>query len=158
MRYSLLFAIVFIVVSCSSKKETKEYEHRFENQVWSMIEPVDFIFEVGEEDKDYSIDVYVDINSSYVFSNLMYSITILTPNGGERRMTINVDVLDENKNILAQQIDGGWRLNYAAMRRTAFSTPGDYTIRLSHNMPYNSLEGVKAIGLKIKELQREKKY
>lgn len=149
---------MFAIISCSPKTEIKEFEHRFENQVWRINEPVDFVFVVGEDDKDYSIDVYVDINSSYVFSNLMYNLTILTPNGGERRLSINLDVLDENKNILAEQIEGGWRLNYPAMRRTAFSNPGDYTIRLSHYMPYNSLDGIIKIGLKIKELQKIKKY
>ena len=89
---------------------------------------------------------------------MMYSMTIITPNGGERRISINQDVMDENKNILAKKIDAGWRLSYPAMRRTAFSNPGEYTIRFSHNMPYNSLEGIISLGMKIKELEREKKY
>lgn len=149
----LSITIFFLLFSCNKSEETIELVHKFPNQVWTSSETVEFIFEPKNIDKDYSIEVVVEVNENYVFSNILLSLSILAPNDGIRKIDIDAKFLDENNVSVSEKIDGGWRIQYPAMRRTAFSIPGQNKITLTHHMPYYSLNGITKIGLNIKELE-----
>jgi len=155
MRHYLLITIAIVFVACTNNRPVAEHSHRFENNKWEQSVPVEFSAIFKDTESEYSIEITVVHTKHYLFSNLLFSLLIITPDGGERNTDFEIFLKDDNGNFTGKQKDSAYYFVFDGLKRTAFFQQGTYIFRLQHHMPFEFVEGIEQLKVEIHKLQNE---
>jgi gliding motility-associated lipoprotein GldH len=153
-----LFLITFILIllcvcSCHNTNKPIEKVHFFDDDGWLKDVPVKFDIQIDDTTNLFQVILFLTHQSDYIFSNLIFSMSIITPDGGERQLNFVLDIKDENRNFLGTKTGQVWKTQFAAMKKTGFSQSGIYQFVFHHHMPVLSLRHLSELGIKIQTVK-----
>lgn len=136
MKKVLLILFLCSLFACSSDSNLIFQEsYLFKDTTWKRDNNIDFKINIDDTKSDYSISFVIKHNYYYPFSNLIFGITIVTPDHVERTLDFNFDIKDENSNYIGTQKGEIWEIKFEAVKKIAFAQKGEYIININNYMP-----------------------
>jgi gliding motility-associated lipoprotein GldH len=155
MRISFILLTTILFAACTNHRPAAEHSHRFENNKWLQLQPVEFTASFNDTISEYKVEITVVHTEQYLFSNLIFSLLIITPDGGERNTDFEIFLKDDNGNFTGNQKDAAYYFVFDGLKRTSFFQKGTYIFRLQHHMPFDYIEGIEELNVKIFSLPNE---
>jgi gliding motility-associated lipoprotein GldH len=146
-RFCIGILLLLLITACSPTEVFDEYRS-FPEAVWSQKEPAHF--EVNIENNRQLYDVFIEIRNSnnYPFRNIWLFVDITTPDGKQRRDSINAELAD----VYGKWYGSGISLytySFPYERDMQYPLTGSYQYFITQGMREEKLVGISDIGLKV---------
>jgi gliding motility-associated lipoprotein GldH len=148
----LLSVICLLLTACNSDlifDESKDIP----DASWSYDNPLPFEFEVKDTTKTYQVLLEVEHAGDFGFQNCYVQITTRFPNGEEKKQAVSLELAAQSGIWNGQCSGNTCSLEIPLQAKAKFKAPGKHSITVEQFMRVNPLPGIKAIGLKIKQLE-----
>jgi gliding motility-associated lipoprotein GldH len=150
-KFAALFFMVGLLVvftACSRKEVFSEY-HSFSEASWLQKEKAGF--EVNITDSLQRYDVFLEIrnNNNYPFRNIWLFVDFTTPDGKQRRDSIEANLADEYGKWYGNGISL-YTYSFPYEQNIQYPLKGIYNYSITHGMRAEKLIGISDIGLTVK--------
>ena len=143
----LIVLLLFLATACTSKEVFSEF-HSFSESVWTRSEKVNFEVSIPDSTQQYDVFLEIRNNNNYPFRNLWLFVDITTPDGKQRKDTVNAELAD---------VYGKWHgkgislysFSFAYESNIQYPDTGTYTYSVAQGMRIDSLNGISDIGLTV---------
>ncbi len=152
MNRLLYFCFVLFLFSCSNDKPVLSETYEFDDNLWSKDKQIEFAGQFMDSDCDYKIKISITYTTEYPYSNLIFSLKMMTPEGTERNIDFEIFLKDENRNQTGTVSGDNYVFEFDAIKRTSFKDQGMYTFILFHHMPLSGVMGIKSLTMEIYKL------
>lgn len=125
--------------------ETKEIE----GDLWDVSNSIEFSWEIDEISNNY--DAYVDIRhtENYRYTNLYLFLDFTFPNGKSKRDTLECILATQRGKWLGSGLGDSFDKRTVFQENIQFPLKGEYSLKITHGMRDELLEGVSEVGLRI---------
>ncbi|MBA6156256.1 gliding motility lipoprotein GldH [Tenacibaculum sp. S7007] len=155
----VLFAVVFIITSCDSKRTYDEYIS-LPNSSWSKENTVEFSFPVKDSINKKNLFINLRNNKDYQYSNLFLITEMDFPDGQVIVDTLEYDMADVNGKFLGKGFSDIKENKLFYKENITFPTTGEYTFKVRQAMRKNGntkgieeLEGITHVGFRIEKIE-----
>jgi gliding motility-associated lipoprotein GldH len=152
MRLLILILTVFILSSCKKDNLLFSASYKFSNNGWGKNETIRFETDIKDSESTFRVNITLIHGEAYLYSNLLFSLVIITPDGAERSTDFEIFLKDDNRNFTGKSTDEGIVFIFDGLKKTSFFTPGKYTFILNHHMPFASVSELKELRFAIFKL------
>lgn len=143
-----LTLILFLLVSCDSKKVYEEYLPLPEKG-WNTTHSVDFEVEMTEvEGMLYDYLIGLRNNNDYRYSNIFFFVDIENPDGVHRSDTLQYLLAEPNGKWIGSGV-GAIKFNLFKFKEEQYMKEGLYKVKLFHGMRDDVLQGIEDIGFRV---------
>ncbi|MFY7671853.1 gliding motility lipoprotein GldH [Tenacibaculum sp. MEBiC06402] len=153
-----LVALLFILVSCDSKRIYDEYTS-IEDGKWKINTPVTYNFEVQDTLAKRNLFINIRNNNDYEYSNLFLITKMSFPDGYQIIDTLEYDMADKNGNFLGKGFSELKENKLFYKEQILFPIQGTYTLDVFHAMRkggevngIDELSGVVNVGFRIEKI------
>jgi gliding motility-associated lipoprotein GldH len=146
--------LLFILTACSGKEVFSEY-HSLPEATWSQQEKANFEVHITDSLQHYDVLIGIRNNSRYPFRNIWLFVDFSTPDGKQRRDTINAELAD----VYGKWYGNGISLftySFPYEKNRQYPIKGTYTYSILQGMREDPLIGISDVGLTIKKTAAEK--
>ncbi len=147
-RFSFIVFLLFTALSCSNDSIYSE-SYPFSEMHWGKEEIVDFNVNITDIKSLYNIRVTIVHTTSYIYSNLLLGLTVITPDGTERISSYDLQLKDPDRNFTGIVQGKDIVYEFDAMMKAGFTMPGKYILRFQQFMPGLSVSGLKELNIEI---------
>ncbi len=147
------FLISLIFFSCVNNAPVDEHIHFFTGNQWMKDMPVEFNALIKDTDSEYRVEITINHTGQYLFSNFLFNLLIITPDGGERNTDFEIFLKDDNGNFTGTIYESGYLFHFQGLKRTSFHQQGIYTFRLQHHMPFDCIGEIISLKISIFKIQ-----
>jgi gliding motility-associated lipoprotein GldH len=153
--WTILVVLGIALTGCDQDKIVYEKLSEFPDASWSYGEGLDFDFTLSDTTAQYRILLYLEFETDYRWQNLYTRAVTTMPDG---------TVVEDKVSLELASRAGEWygdcnakvcELNIPLQDRVRTRTAGDYHIRFEQFMRSETVDGIRAIGLKVVELAPE---
>lgn len=116
---------------------------------WSKDSVYEFPFTIDEVDGVYQTQLIIRHTDNYSNQNLWLFVEQTTPAGTLRRDTVQYLLADEFGRWTGSGIGSIYENVCIYQQRVRYRTAGRYTLRVTHGMRYDTLDGISDVGVKI---------
>lgn len=154
IRIALLLAAC-LVVGCSHD-QLFDQTVTFSDRNWKVSEPVDLVFNVQNVNPQYEIGCTIRNSVDYPYARIFVQYTLLDSTGLElSKKMVNAFLFDQKSGKPNGQGGLGDVYDHRVelIPSFQFTYPGKYRVKLEHMMREDTLKGVLAVGLQVKEIE-----
>jgi gliding motility-associated lipoprotein GldH len=141
--------LLFILTACSGDEVFSEY-HSFPEASWSQKEKVSFAVNIEDSLQHYAVFIELRNNNHYPFRNIWLFVDFATPDGKQRRDSIEVNLADEYGKWYGSGISL-YTYSFFYEKDIQYPTTGTYNYSITQGMREDPLTGISDIGLTIKK-------
>lgn len=154
---SVLFLMLFVLVSCTGTHDNVVISKNFTNQEWGRFEFLEGSFDVKNLSQEYDIVMEVEVNDMYPNPYeahqsecpLMFNMTIKNAEGyGARSKDYRFMLKDKDGNWKAEEKDGCYSFKLPIVSEMSFGEKGEYSFKIENKYPKDPLYGIKTLTLK----------
>ena len=143
----LLVLLLILTTACNSKEAFSEF-HSFPEATWERSERANFEVFIPDSRQRYDIFLEIRNNNDYPFRNLWLFVDITTPDGQQRRDTINAELADVygkwyGKGVSLYSYSFPYELNIQ------YPDTGTFTYSVTQGMRRELLKGISDVGLTV---------
>ena len=153
-RTSLLFSLFAIFLFACGNGNFFEKTIKIPDASWSYDNPLPFEFEVTDTTKAYQILLEVNHAGDFGFQNCYVQITTKFPNGEEKKQPVSLELAAQSGIWSGKCSGNDCSIEIPLQGKAKFKQPGKFSITVEQFMRVNPLVGIKAISLKIKQLEK----
>ncbi|MCF8245435.1 MAG: gliding motility lipoprotein GldH [Saprospiraceae bacterium] len=153
-RPSLLFASFVTFLFACGNGNFFEKTIKITDASWSYENVLPFEFEVTDTTKAYQILLEVNHAGDFGFQNCYVQITTKFPNGEEKKQPVSLELAAQSGIWIGKCSGKDCSIEIPLQGKAKFKVPGKHSITVEQFMRVNPLVGIKAISLKIKQLEK----
>ncbi len=153
-RQLLLFATCCLLFTACNKDLIFEKTAKIPDSSWSYDNPLPFEFEVEDTTKAYQILLEVEHAGDFGFQNCYVQITTKFPNGEEKKQPVSLELAAQSGIWTGKCSGNDCSIEIPLQGKAKFKQPGKHSITVEQFMRVNPLPGIKAISLKVKQLEK----
>ncbi len=153
MKITLFVCLSMVFLSCERTPLVFQDSYQFHENGWTKDEVVQFQTDFKDPDSEYRIKITLCHDKTYMYSNLLFSLLIETPDGAERNTDFEIDLKDDNRNFTGTPSGDKIVFEFDGLKRTSFSKSGNYIFRFSHYMPFEYVGGIEELKMEIYKIQ-----
>jgi len=154
MRIIWIFTFsLLLIYACVNKNDIPASVHEFSFNNWNQNDSVHFRTDIRDDDSNFEIVITVVHNQYYGYPNLIFGLTIISPEGSERNFDFEIFLKDEARQFTGERKGDIYEYEFTAVQKTAFFSEGEYVFVLNHFMPFETLEGIVGLRMKINKLK-----
>ena len=143
----LIAPLLFLITACTSKEIFSEF-HSFSDATWSRSEKVNFEVSVLDSTQQYDVFLEIRNNNDYPFRNLWLFVDITTPDGKQRRDTINAELADVYGKWYGKGVSL-YTYSFPYELKIQYPNTGAFIYSITQGMREESLNGISDIGLTV---------
>jgi len=152
MKPLIFFLMICLFVSCQKDNLLFSDSYVFGDKGWGKDETVRFETEIQDSESTFRVNITIVHSEAYLYSNLLFSLVIITPDGAERTTDFEIFLKDDNRNFTGKQSEEQIEFVFDGLRKTSFFVPGQYIFILKHHMPFASVRELKELRIAIFKL------
>ena len=152
-RPSLLLAFFALFLFACGNDFIFEKTIKIPEASWSYENELPFEFEVTDTTKTYQILLEVKHAGDFGFQNCYVQITTKFPSGEEKKQPVSLELAAQSGIWTGQCSGNNCTIEIPLQGKAKFRQPGKHSITVEQFMRVNPLPGIKAISLKIKQLE-----
>jgi len=152
-RYLLPIAICCLLLTACNSDLIFDESKDIPNASWSYANPIPFEFEVKDTTKTYQVLLEMTHAGDFGFQNCYVQITTRFPNGEEKKQAVSLELAAQSGIWNGECSGNTCSLEIPLQAKAKFKQPGKHSITVEQFMRVDPLPGIKAISLKIKQLE-----
>ncbi|MBK9014199.1 MAG: gliding motility lipoprotein GldH [Saprospiraceae bacterium] len=152
-RYFLLPTICTLLFVACGNDFIFEKSINIPDASWSYDNKLPFEFEVKDTIQAYQILLEVEHAGDFGFQNCYVQITTKFPNGEEKKQPVSLELAGQSGIWNGKCSGNTCTLEIPLQGKAKFNQVGKHSITVEQFMRVNPLVGIKAISLKIKQLE-----
>ena len=125
-------------------------------EAWASTLPARFDVEVDDTLTYNTLYLKISNTVNYKYRNIYFFVTVLLPNGQVARDTVNCDLANNYGEWYGKGMGSTKTLQFPYRTQFLFPYTGLYKFYIEQAMRDDTLQGIKAIGLKIEKEQLSK--
>ncbi len=152
-RTNLLFGFIALFLFGCGNDFIFEKSIDIPDASWGYDNKLPFEFEVTDTTKAYQILLEVEHAGDFGFQNCYVQITTTFPNGEEKKQPVSLELAGQSGIWTGKCSGNACTLEIPLQGKAKFKQPGKHSITVEQFMRVNPLVGIKAISLKVKQLE-----
>jgi gliding motility-associated lipoprotein GldH len=153
MKNVIFLFISCLIISCGRNEYVFKESYTFGENGWGKDEVVQFQTNFKDNQSEYKVRIILAHDQTYMYSNLLFSLLILTPDSVERNTDFELKLMDDNRNFTGLPDGDRIVFEFDGLKRTSFSRPGAYQFRFKHYMPFSFVGGLRELSMEIHKIQ-----
>lgn len=147
------FAACCLLFTACSKDVIFEKTIKIPDASWRYENVLPFEFEVADTTKAYQVLLEVNHAGDFGFQNCYVQITTKFPGGEEKKQPISLELAAQSGIWSGKCSGNDCTIEIPLQGNARFKQPGQYSITVEQFMRVNPLPGIRAVSLKIKQLE-----
>jgi gliding motility-associated lipoprotein GldH len=150
-----MFLAALLFLGCH-KNVVYDENLKIPKEGWPVALPAYFDVNIEDSTSFYSMYLNIQNNDNYPNSNIYFFITVVFPDGGMARDTVNFLLADQYGKWLGKGMGNEKTNQFLYRREMLFPFGGTYRFYIEQAMRADTLKGITSIGIKLeKELQNQ---
>jgi gliding motility-associated lipoprotein GldH len=152
-RHLLPLALCCLLIAACGGGAVFDKSAEIANASWSYDQALPFEFEIADTAKTYEILLGVTHADDFAYQNCYVQITTIFADGQSKKQPLSLELAGDSGIWNGDCGGGSCALEIPIQPKARFRQPGKYRISVEQFMRVNPLPGIKAISLKIKQLE-----
>ena len=155
MKYSAVLSIILFVLYSCGPSSIYEQHKEFDTYGWQVDDVKEFNFRIPDPSKKYDLYYQLRYTSDYEKYNHYFKHFLEDTTHSIISSELNVANLFDSKTgkPIGKGFSDTYDLEVLILQDQEFPVAGNYIAAFQHYMRYDTLKGVKAVGLKVLESQ-----
>ena len=149
----LLPLLLFLLVTSCNFDKVFEKTEDIQKSKWDKKQTVRFDINVKDTINGYDIFFTVRNNNDFRYKNLFLFVNTISPNGFNKRDTVELTLADDRGKWLGHGIGGINTIEKAYKRNVRFPVSGNYRIELVQGMRNDILEGIMDVCIRVEKVK-----
>jgi gliding motility-associated lipoprotein GldH len=152
-RFLLAIASIGLLLTACNNDVIFEKNIAIPDGSWDYANKLPFEFEVTDTTKTYQVLLDIQHAGDFGFQNCYVQISTRFPNGEEKKQPVSLELAAQSGIWVGECSGNDCEVEIPLQAKARFKQPGKHSITVEQFMRVNPLPGIKAIGLKIKQLE-----
>jgi gliding motility-associated lipoprotein GldH len=151
--FILVFAFVFLLLSCNSKVIYTNSQ-AMAGETWKLMDIATFQVPIKDTLNSNNVIFTIRNGSSFPFRNIFLFVTTTSPDGKKITDTLQYNLADEKGKWYGKGFGDIHELNLPYKSNVYFPLKGTYEFKIQHGMRVEDLRGVYDFGLRIEKFKK----
>lgn len=150
-KYVCLMGVFLMVLSsCDPGRVYDENKPIADNQ-WYFKNSIPFDVQIADTNKLYNVYVNLRISADYKYSNIFMWLYTTNPEKKTDQRRIEIRLADDGGKWLGSGLGDIYDYQFPVLQKVKFPASGFYRFELEQNMRDDTLNYVKAVGVRVEE-------
>lgn len=150
LRITYYFLFLFFIIGCTEEVFFDEIQI-INNSEWSYEETISFDVSINDTVGIYNLELIIDHSTEYAYENIYMKVHTLFPTIDKKEEQITIDLANKSGVWNGKCNSSDCKLKVFLLDRFKFPEVGKYQFKFEQFTRDESLNGINAIQLKIKE-------
>ena len=155
MKYSFFICLTVCLFSGCQNEVVFEKNIPVSTFDWGLTDTLQYNVQIKDTISKYDISLAIRHRDIYEYLNLYVNIKTILPNGEIKSELVSLPLCDESGKWLGKCSGDICFSRILLLKKTVFSTPGNYTFLINHEMRQQSLKNVLDIGLRLTKSKKK---
>lgn len=140
---------VFLLVLMNCSKPAYHQNKKQINPSWFKNNPISFDFDIQDTTTNYTIDLVLNNNNHYPYSNIYFLTEFTNPENKTIVDTLEYQLALLSGEWFAKQAGNTFTRKLVFRDNIPLKKTGKYQLKIKHGMRFDSLQGIESIGIII---------